>query len=195
MKKNKTRTDIICIGMELIALHGYNATGIDAVLKQAGVPKGSFNHFFGSKEEFGLGVIDHFADHCDEKLRTFFDDEEVPPLNRIRNYFENGLLDVAENRFTKGCLIGNLGQELTGQNERFRARIETIFSAWQQRFAACLHEAKQKGQLASEADPAVIAEFILSGWEGAILRAKVMKDSQPLRNFTDTLFATVLRAR
>ena len=195
MKKNKTRTDIICIGMELIALHGYNTTGIDAVLKQAGVPKGSFNHFFGSKEEFGLGVIDHFADHCDEKLRTFFDDEEVPPLNRIRNYFENGLLDMAENRFTKGCLIGNLGQELTGQNERFRARIETIFSAWQQRFAACLHEAKQKGQLASEADPAVIAEFILSGWEGAILRAKVMKDSQPLRNFTDTLFATVLHAR
>jgi TetR/AcrR family transcriptional regulator, transcriptional repressor for nem operon len=125
MKKNERRTDIICIGMELIALHGYNATGIDAVLKQARVPKGSFYHFFGSKEEFGLRVIDHFADHCDEKLRAFFDDEEVAPLNRIRNYLENGLLDVAENRFTKGCLIGNLGQELSGQNERFRVRIET----------------------------------------------------------------------
>ena len=195
MKKKDTRTEIICTGMELIAVNGYNATGIDAVLKRAGVPKGSFYHYFGSKEDFGLAVIDHFADHYDEKLIAFFDDDAARPLDRIRNYLENGLLDLAENQYTKGCLIGNLGQELADQNERFRARFDTIFSAWKERFAACLQEAQQTGELTPDTDPAVIAEFILSGWEGAILRAKVTRSSQPLRNFIDILFATVLRAK
>ncbi|HEY6872985.1 MAG TPA: TetR/AcrR family transcriptional regulator [Geobacteraceae bacterium] len=193
MKKKDTRAAIISIGMELISLHGYNATGIDAVLKLAGVPKGSFYHYFGSKEEFGLAVIDHFADHCDRKLHTFLGAEEVPPLNRIRNYLENGLAKLTQNQCTKGCLIGNLGQELADQNERFRARLDVIFRAWKERFAVCLREAQRAGELASDVDSAVMAGFILSGVEGAILRAKVMKSPQPMRDFIETLFATVLK--
>lgn len=195
MKKKDTKAEIISIGMELIAHNGYNATGIDAVLKQAGVPKGSFYHYFGSKEEFGLAVIDHFADHYDQKLQTFFDDERVPPLIRIRNYLENGLAKLTENQCAKGCLIGNLGQELADQNERFRARLDTIFGSWKERFADCLQEAQEAGELTPDVDPAAVAGFILSGWEGAILRAKVMKSPQPLQDFIDTLFTIVLRKR
>lgn len=193
MEKKDTRAEIISIGMGLISLHGYNATGIDAVLKQAGVPKGSFYHYFDNKEGFGLAVIDFFADCYDRKLDTFFNDEQVTPSNRIRNYLENGLACLTKNQFTKGCLIGNLGQELADQNERFRARLDEIFNAWKERFAACLREAQRAGELAPDVDPAVMAGFILSGWEGAILRAKVMKSPQPLRDFIDTLFATILR--
>jgi TetR/AcrR family transcriptional regulator, transcriptional repressor for nem operon len=193
MEKKDTKAEIIAIGTELISLHGYNSTGIDAVLKQAGVPKGSFYHYFGSKEDFGLAVIDHFADRYDRKLDTFFNDDEVTPLNRIRNYLEGGLAKFTRNQCAKGCLIGNLGQELADRNERFRARLDEIFQSWKERFAACLREAQQSGELASTVDTAVMAGFILSGWEGAILRAKVMKSPQPLRDFIDTLFAAVLR--
>ncbi len=193
MEKKDTRAEIISIGMGLISLHGYNATGIDMILKQAGVPKGSFYYYFGSKEEFGLAVIDHFAERYDQKLDTFLNDEEVTPRNRIRNYLEHGLASLTQNQCSKGCLIGNLGQELADQNERFRTRLDEIFRSWKERFAACLREAQRAGELAPDADPAVIAGFILSGWEGAILRAKVMKSPQPLRDFIDTLFVTVLR--
>ena len=193
MNKKDTRAEIIAIGKELISLHGYNATGIDAVLKQAGVPKGSFYHYFGSKEEFGLAVIDHFAAYYDRKLRAFLGDDKASPLSRIRNYLENGEAHLTQHQFTKGCLIGNLGQELADQNERFRVRLDEIFRGWKELFAACLGEAQQAGELAPEVDPAVMAGFILSGWEGAILRAKVMKSPQPLRDFIDTLFAAVLR--
>ncbi len=194
MEKKDTRAEIIRIGTDMIALQGYNATGIDAVLKQAGVPKGSFYHYFGSKEEFGLAVIDHFATRYDQRLDTFLNDEEVTPLNRIRNCLESGLARLTQNHCTKGCLVGNLGQEMADQSERFRARLDEIFATWKTRFAACLRAAHEAGELSPALDSEVVAGVILSGWEGAILRAKVMKSPQPLRDFLEVLFATVLRA-
>lgn len=194
MKKQTKKTDIIDIGTELFAVKGYNATGIDAVLKQAGVPKGSFYNYFSSKEDFGLAIIDQFAVQYESKLASFFDDASVPPLGRMRNYFEHSLRHLSENEFTKGCLIGNLGQELADQNERFRARLAEIFHTWKKRFATCLAEAQEQGSLAPDLDTDILAEFTLAAWEGAILRTKVMKSPQPIEHFIDTLFATVLRA-
>jgi len=193
MEKKDTKAEIIAKGTEMISLNGYNATGIDAVLKQVNVPKGSFYHYFGSKEDFGLAVIDRFAERYRQRLETFLDDVEVTPLNRIRNYLESGLARFAQNQCAKGCLIGNLGQELADQNERFRSRLDEIFQSWKVHFAACLREAQDLGELAQELDVNIIAGFILSGWEGAILRAKVMKSPQPMRDFIETLFATVLK--
>ncbi|WP_035468964.1 TetR/AcrR family transcriptional regulator [Geobacter metallireducens] len=193
MDKNETRATIIRIGTDLIGRQRFNATGIDAVLREAGVPKGSFYYYFRSKEEFGLAVIDHFAERYDQRLDTFLNDDEVTPLNRLRNLLESGLARLEQNQCAKGCLIGNLGQELADQNERFRARLEEVFTSWKKRYAACLREAQRAGELAPELDPSVVAGFILSGWEGAVLRAKVMKSPQPLRDFIATLFATVLR--
>lgn len=192
MEKNETRATIIRIGTDLIGRQGYNATGIDAVLKEAGVPKGSFYYYFKSKEEFGLAVIDHFAERYDQRLDTFLNDEEVTPLNRIRNLLEGGLVRLEQNQCARGCLIGNLGQELADQNERFRSRLDEIFRSWKERYAACLREAQGAGELSRDLDSNVVAGFILSGLEGAILRAKVMKSPQPFRDFIATLFATVL---
>lgn len=193
MEKKDTRSDIIRIGTDLISRQGYNATGIDAVLKEAAVPKGSFYHYFKSKEEFGLAVIDHFAERFEQRLVIFLNDDEVTPLNRIRNFLETGLARVTQNKCTRGCLIGNLGQEMADLNERFRSRLEEVFGMWKERFAACLAEAKLQGEIPAASDPHLLAGFILSGWEGAILRAKVMKSPQPMRDFVEVLFAVTLR--
>lgn len=193
MTKIDKKTEIIDIGTELIALNGYNATGIDTILKQAGVPKGSFYHYFRSKEDFGLAVIDRFAIQYEQKLGSFFDDSSVSPLSRIRNYLEHSLAHMTENHFTKGCLIGNLGQELADQNERFREKLAVIFQEWKERFSSCLTEAQKAGEISSNFHPDIVADFILAGWEGAILRSKVTKSPESLRNFIDTLFKVVLR--
>src|SRR5512136_2519973 len=124
MEKKDTRSEIIRIGTDLISRQGFNATGIDAVLKEAAVPKGSFYHYFKSKEEFGLAVIEHFAERFEQRLDSFLNDDEVTPLNRIRNYLETGLARVSQNQCTRGCLIGNLGQEMADLNERFRERLD-----------------------------------------------------------------------
>lgn len=195
MEKKDTRSEIIRIGTDLIARQGFNATGIESILKEAGVPKGSFYHYFKSKEEFGLAVIDHFAERFEQRLDTFLKDDEVMPLHRIRNFLESGLMRIEQNQCSKGCLIGNLGQELADLNDRFRARLEEIFQMWKGRFAACLRDAQSSGGLTNDLDPDLLAGVVLSGWEGAILRAKVMKSPQPLRDFIEILFRSVLKSR
>jgi len=193
MEKKDTRSEIIRIGTELISRQGYTATGIDIVLKEAGVPKGSFYHYFRSKEEFGLAVMDHFATYYSLRMTAHLQDTKIAPLERIRTLLEGSLERFSRNQCSKGCLIGNLGQEMADQNERFRARLDEVFSDWKCLFADCLREAQDSGQLAVTIDAETMASFILSGWEGAILRAKVMKSPRPIEDFILILFGAILR--
>ena len=192
--KESARDKIITTGVEMVAISGFNATGIESVLKAAGVPKGSFYHHFGSKENFGIEVINLFAVRYAQKLHSFFDDQSVAPLERIRNYLEHSIEHLTHENFSKGCLIGNLGQELADQNERFRDRLAEIFCDWLNIFADCLRQAQQAGTLNPRLDAQKLASFLLSGWEGAILRAKVMRSPEPLKQFVGILFTTVLTA-
>lgn len=193
MTKRDTKSELLKAGMELIGTQGYNATGIEAVLKSAGVPKGSFYHYFGSKEEFGLAVIAEFADRFLARLDVFLSDEALSPLERLRIFLERGLERLSAHECAVGCLIGDLGQELAAQNERLRNRLDEILLSWSERFAVCIREAQQTGELPASLDPQITASFILSGWEGAVLRAKVMKSPQPAREFIDLLFSAVLK--
>ncbi len=193
MKQAEAKERIIAAGMELIPVYGYNATGLDAILKKAGVPKGSFYHHFGVKENFGLALIEHFATEYALKLDSFLLDANHTPLKRIDNYLEHSIRHLEEQNFAYGCIAGNLGQELADQNERMRLRLSDVFKEWLGKFTACLEEAKRQGELDASFEPASIARFLLSGWEGAILQAKVLRSVEPLKNFRDVLWETVLR--
>ena len=193
-QQNDTKTILIKVGMELFSTQGYNATGINAVLKQAGVPKGSFYHHFESKEDFGLAIIEKFTERFLARLDVFLSDENLTPLNRLRVFLEKGLVQLEEHNFTAGSLIGGLAQELSAQNERFRSRLDAVMSSLSERFAICLREAQQAGELSSSANPWMIASLILSGWEGSVLRSKAMKSPKPVREFIDILFTAVLKS-
>lgn len=193
MENTSTRQKIISAGSDLIAIHGYNATGLSAILKRADVPKGSFYHYFKSKEDFGLAVLEHVVERYEQRLAVFLDDDEIPPLDRIRNYLENGLLRLSQNQCAKGCLIGNLGQEMADVNERFRARLDRFFQKRSGYFALCLRQALGRGELALDMEADLVAGFILFGWDGSILRSKVMQSPQPMRDFIDVLFMTMLK--
>ncbi|RUR33785.1 TetR/AcrR family transcriptional regulator [Vreelandella nanhaiensis] len=192
MKNTATRDKLIDSGAELITQQGYNATGINAVLKACGVPKGSFYHYFSSKEDFGLAVIEHFANDYDASLVALLEDPMTPPLERLRRYFAVSRAYMSERDHTTGCLIGNLGQELAGQSVRFREALNHAFQRWEARFAHCLQAAQAQGALTSALDPHQLASFILSGWEGAILRAKTLKSDAPMEVFESILFEQVL---
>jgi TetR/AcrR family transcriptional regulator, transcriptional repressor for nem operon len=189
----QTKQQLIQIGTEIIGKTGFNATGLDAVLKKAKVPKGSFYYYFQSKEDFGLAVIDSFAETAKARLDHCLNQTEGSPLSRIRGYLEGGVIAVETNGFSRGCLIGNLSQELSSQNERFRERLNEVLEYWRSQFARSLDLAKQNGEVSAEVDPNRMAGFMLAGWQGAILRAKVMKSAQPLKDFIDVFFNSVLR--
>ena len=79
-------------------------------------------------------------------------------------------------------------------DERFRDRLAEVFFDWLALFADCLRQAQRNGTLDPQLDPQKLASFLLSGWEGAILRAKVMRSPEPLKQFVGILFTTVLTA-
>jgi TetR/AcrR family transcriptional repressor of nem operon len=193
--KPDTRLALIEAGAAIIAEKGFNNTGLDEILKAVGVPKGSFYYYFSSKSDFGLSIINHHAELYRQKLDLYFDDSALTPVNRLRRYFQDRRDDMLNNACRKGCLFGNLGQEMADQQEEFRARLAEVFQDWSRRLAVCIREAQAVGEIPGHFDPDRLAEFCLCSWEGAVLRAKVTKSPQPMETFITYLFDELFLCR
>jgi TetR/AcrR family transcriptional regulator, transcriptional repressor for nem operon len=194
MSKVKTKDLLLEAGKKLFLERGYNNSGIESILQEVGVPKGSFYHYFENKEDFGLKVLDRFAECIDERQIRILGEESVAPLERLRNYCEVVSDALRSDECRKGCLVGNLSQEMADQSEVFRARLEEIFENWVDRYAACLKEAQDAGEVPPDLDVRELAEFWLNSWQGAVLRAKTMRSPAPLRTFLAVMFGNILSA-
>lgn len=187
-----TREALIRCGIEMCTERGFQVTGIEDVLRKVGVPKGSFYHYFASKNDFGEAVIAGYAEYFQRRLERHLRDPDVPPLQRLRNFVEGAERGMAKFQFQRGCLVGNMGQELGGLNDRFRHQLEAVLLAWQATTAQCLNEAIDRGDLPEGADAERLSAFFWIGWEGAILRAKLAQGPAPLRLFAESFFALLL---
>lgn len=188
-----TRAALIRCGMEILTEQGFMSTGIDTVLKRVGVPKGSFYHYFDSKEAFGQAVLESYASYFAHKLDRWFLQDEVTPLQRLQNFVEDAKAGMVRHRFCRGCLVGNLGQEVAILPEGFRLQLEAILCTWQHRLASCLRTAQAAGELADEADCDELAAFFWIGWEGAVQRARLTRDNVPLDVFIKGFLAGLPR--
>ena len=188
-----TRTALIRCGTALCTERGFQVSGINELLQHVGAPKGSFYHFFPSKHEFGEAVIDNYASYFQRKLDRLLSDTSRPPLERLAGFVEEAQRGMAKFHFQRGCLVGNLGQEIGGLNDNFRSRLEAVLLSWEHRTADCLREAIKAGDLDPKTDPNALANFFWIGWEGAILRAKLTRSVAPMQLFAELFFKKVLR--
>ena len=185
----QTRERLIRHGTALLTEFSFDATGIDRLLREVGVPKGSFYHYFPSKEAFVMAVIDNYVAYFERKFERLFGDTSRLPLQRLQGWIDEARQGMGRHLFRRGCLVGNLAQELGGHDERFRARLEAVFQSWQARVRGCLTDAVAAGQLSAKADPALLAEFFWIGWEGALMRAKLTRGPGPIDAFARQFFA------
>lgn len=190
----ETRELLLRAGLEALTEKGFAATGIDEVLKRVGVPKGSFYHYFDSKEAFGAALIDRYASYFARKLERHFRDESMRPLERIKAFVDDAQAGMARHDFRRGCLIGNLGQEMAALPESFRARLSAVFDDWERRLARCIEAAQQLDQIPGTVDCMQIASFFWIGWEGAVLRAKLERSTKPLEIFANGFFTGLQRS-
>jgi len=186
--KTHNKDEIVQAGLDIIITRGFNGTGIESILKQANVPKGSFYNFFSSKEEFGLAVIGLFLSEMGTLIQPIMENGSLPPLMRIRKSLEVLITRFEDNNCNKGCLVGNLALEMSDQCEVFRQRLEEALQRWIGSLAAILEEAREEGFLTIDVEPVVLAENIVASFEGALLRAKVKKSVEPLNNFIHLYF-------
>jgi TetR/AcrR family transcriptional repressor of nem operon len=194
MSKESTKTVLLETGKSVFLAKGYNNSGIEAILHAAGVPKGSFYYYFESKEDFGLQVLNRFAEEIRANFERCLGDQSLTPLERLRKYFEEVCVRLESQQCRNGCLVGNLSQEMADQSEAFRARLNEIFDGIRDRYAECLQIAQADGEIAPDLDARQLAEFCLSSWQGAILRAKTVRSVEPIRIFIKILFGYVLQA-
>ena len=186
-----TRELLLRAGLEVLTEKGFAATGIDEILGRVGVPKGSFYHYFDSKEAFGLQLITRYGDFFARKLDRHLRNTALTPLGRLSAFVSEAIDGMSRHDYRRGCLIGNLGQEMGSLPESFRSHLKETFFDWQERFAACLQEAQNIGELSSEAKPHQLAEFFWIGWEGAVLRAKLEQSAAPLELFATFFFVSL----
>jgi len=195
MGRVNTKDLLLEAGIRTFLEKGYTCAGIESILQATGVPKGSFYHYFESKEAFALAALNRFAECRDEAQERTLGDASVSPLERLRGHFESVLGRLESDQCRKGCLIGTLGQEMAEQSEVLRTRLEEIFESWVGRYAVCLQSAQAAGEIAPDLDPHELAEFYLNSWQGAVLRAKTMRSTAPLRTFLNLMFGHVLQVR
>lgn len=187
--KRSTRDRLLDVGLAMLLEHGYHGLGVQPLLDAARAPKGSFYHHFADKESFALAVIDRYMQGVHGALDECLGNHARPPLDRVRGFF-----DLTREAYRKdgylGCLLGGLGQELSGTSDLFRQKIESCLSALAGRIAGCLDEAKERGEIPAGADTRRVASLLVDCWEGAALRSRLQADPTPLTAMLDFFFQT-----
>jgi len=182
-----TKQRLLDAGLAMLLEHGYNDLGIQALLAATATPKGSLYHHFLDKEDFALQVIDQYVQQVHAGLDVCLGDDSRPPLERVRRFFE-----LVQQSYRKegymGCLLGGLGQELSGVNDLFRRKIEACFSEIAARIAVCLEEARARGDIPADSDAPRLASLLVDCWEGAALRSRLRGNAAPLKAMLDFYF-------
>ncbi len=191
MTKRQTKELLLQKGAEIMHRKGFSESGIQEVLESTGVPKGSFYYYFKSKEDFGLQVLDLYSAVMLQTLQTRMALTDILIIDRIRGFFRDMTNRAVENEFT-GCPIGNLSQEMGSINSSFSRKLNDIFSKLESDLARCIGEAQLAGEISKGLDPGRAAIFLVSSWEGALLRMKLTKNTIPYDVFEQTAFGNIL---
>ncbi len=193
MAELSVRDHLIEMGLQHMQKTSYCSTGLNEVLALAGVSKGSFYHYFPSKEEFGSAVLQRYLDSEVGRAAILLGESKVSPIKRLRKYFEK-LVSVygPEGDMNGGCLLGNLSQELAHHSDLIQHSIQEGFRIWEVAIDAVLQEAVTRGELSKKVKTMEMASFILNTYEGALLRAKAERSQAPLQLFLQMIFGSFL---
>jgi len=180
-----TQQRILDSARELIFARSYADVGVADICEHAGVKKGSFYHFYPSKQALTLAVLDAQFIDIKEKLIDEAFAEDLPPLARLERFAE--LAYRFQKQVSKetgqvlGCPFGNLANELSTQDELIRERLQQTFGKLQMLFSGVLQSAQQRGELAADVDAAATAQAMLAYFEGVLLLAKNQNNPELIR--------------
>ncbi|WP_368031063.1 TetR/AcrR family transcriptional regulator [Arcobacter sp. s6] len=168
---NNPREKLLDVAFNEIYHNGYSATSIDKILKQASMNKGSMYHFFKSKKELGLAVVN-------EKINSYIEDKYGVLLKYEENICDE-ILKLIKNRnnfdFTCGCKLNNLMQELSPVDNDFKIALEKVYLRFENIIEEVLNKAIQKGEIKHN-DSKALSMYVVASIEGCLGTAKKSQD-------------------
>ena len=183
-----SRERIVERAAELFADRGIAGTSVDEVLAAAKAGKGQFYHYFRSRDELAAAAVGH---RCAQVLagltRALGDVSSLAGLERALAGFMAGF----EQAGLPGCPIGTLATEVACRNEAARLQAVAGLDAWEHLIADALERMRQRGELRTDASPAVLATGLLASIEGGMVLSQTRKDMASLRIAVDTGLAQV----
>jgi TetR/AcrR family transcriptional repressor of nem operon len=185
--QSPTKEKLLEAAQQLMLAKGFPATTVDEICETAGFTKGSFFHYFASKEQLGKEVLDRF--YCSFQQRVYQGAlrQKSDPLQRVYGYVDR-FIELSDNpESPSGCLLGNFTQELSDTHPEIRSLCARRFAEWAATLKQDLDEAKAKYAPKAPFDTQSLAEYLIAVLQGSQILAKAKQDKgvfrQNLRHF------------
>lgn len=180
-KKEFNRESLLNQGVLFFMNQGYHGTGLQEILDAVNVPKGSFYNYFSSKEEFGAAVIQHYIEPFILRLSTHLQLSDSDALGAIRRYFNELIVELEENKFKGGCLLGSLMGEIGSTSDVCQQSLQSAIARYRDFLQSGLAQAQQQGSVRTDKTPEEMADLLINTWQGALLRMQIEKSSAPVK--------------
>lgn len=184
-----TRQQILSTAQNIILGKGFAAVGLNEILKTAGVPKGSFYHYFNSKEHFGCELLENYFDQYMVALDEQLKDNGSRAVDRLISYFDNWKTSQCGDTTTDKCLVVKLSGEVTDLSESMRQELKHGTHRVINRIAQVVQEAINNNEIHIDGDAQSIAEELYFLWIGATLLTKVNRTPDSLHVAMNALLA------
>ena len=180
--EHDTREHLLATGERLCMHRGFTGMGLSELLKTAEVPKGSFYHYFRSKEAFGVAMLErHYASYH-QRLAAHFASGEGDYRDRVLNYYQETLTQFCQQGIISGCLTVKLSAEVCDLSEDMRTAMDKGASGVIALLAQALESGRNEKTLSFSGDPLTQAQVLYSLWLGANLQAKMSRSAVPLES-------------
>jgi TetR/AcrR family transcriptional regulator, transcriptional repressor for nem operon len=192
MSRISNRDRLLTDGLKVMLERGYVGASVRDIVEAAGVPQGSFTNHFASKEAFSLEILDVYFTNSRLVIAETLRNDALSPLKRLRAYFDASISLIGNHGIKNGCLVVNFAAEASDHSELIRKRLSEIYAELREAVVYCLRAAVKAGELPKSLRVREMAEFIVTGAQGAWLVSKVERDLSFAENFKKLLFSTVL---
>jgi TetR/AcrR family transcriptional repressor of nem operon len=173
------RTGILATGQRIMAGKGYSAVGLNEILAAAGVPKGSFYHYFGSKDAFGVALLEHYFEDYLADLDRTLGEPGLTMAQRLMNYWQQWQAAQSFQDCQGKCLAVKLGAEVADLSEAMRLALQRGTEGIVSRLTQAIAAGVGDGSLAIDGDAASVARSLYQLWLGASIMAKIARTTQP----------------
>lgn len=175
------REEILKTAQTIMSGKGFSAVGLNEILAAAGVPKGSFYHYFRSKEAFGEALLQRYFDSYLESMDEMFREPGLDGAERLMRYWRNWLTTQTACDPQSKCLVVKLAAEVADFSEGMRGVLFRGTTRIIKRLAVVIEDGVADQSLAVDDDPFRLAEALYQLWLGASVLAKITKDDAPVK--------------